>query len=64
MSKVVDYLLEDSEIPNQKYVVMLHREDRQFNIGVQDVGSGRITPLTSSQMDESPSVSPNGRLVL
>ena len=43
---------------------MLHREDRQFNIGVQDVASGRVTPLTDSPFDESPTVSPNGRLIL
>ncbi len=43
---------------------MLHREDSQFNIGVQEVGNGRVTAITSSPFDESPSVAPNGRLVL
>jgi TolB protein len=59
-----NYNARASYTPNQKSIVMLHREDRHFNIGVQDVGAGRITPLTSSPSDESPSVSPNGRLVL
>ncbi len=49
---------------NQKNIVMLHRSDSQFNIGVQDIDNGRVTPLTSSQFDESPTISPNGRLVL
>lgn len=49
--------------PNQQNVVMLHREDRNFNIGVQS-NSGAITTLTHSFMDESPSVSPNGKLIL
>jgi len=59
-----NYNAQASYTPNQKSIVMLHREDKQFNIGVQDVDSGRITPLTTSQMDESPTISPNGRLVL
>lgn len=59
-----NYNARASYTPNQQHIVMLHREDRQFNIGVQDVGTSRISPLTNSQMDESPSVAPNGRLVL
>ena len=59
-----NYNARASYTPNQKNIVMLHREDKQFNIGVQDVASGRVTPLTSSQLDESPTVAPNGRLVL
>ena len=43
---------------------MLHREESGFNIGVQDVDSGRVNQVTFSPQDESPSVSPNGRLVL
>lgn len=64
MTYTGNYNARASLTPNQKSIVMLHREDKQFNIGVQDVDSGHVTPLTFSQMDESPSVSPNGRLVL
>ena len=49
---------------NMKNMVMLHREDKQFNIGVQDLDSGRITPITFSSFDQSPSIAPNGRLIL
>lgn len=59
-----NYNARASYTPNQQNIVMLHREDRQFNIGVQNVASGRIIPLTNSPMDESPSISPNGRLIL
>jgi TolB protein len=53
-----------SYTPNKNSIVMLHRSDRKYNIGIQELGSSRIDALTSSAMDESPSVSPNGRLVL
>lgn len=51
--------------PDQKSIVMLHRaEDKRFNIGVLANTQSTVMPLTNSEMDESPSVSPNGRLVL
>jgi TolB protein len=59
-----NYNAKASFTPNQQNVVMLHREDRAFNIGVLNVGRGAITALTNSPMDESPSIAPNGRLVL
>lgn len=59
-----NYNARASYTPNQQSVVMLHREDRQFNIAVQQMSSSRVMPLTNSPMDESPSVAPNGRLVL
>ncbi|WP_133130475.1 Tol-Pal system beta propeller repeat protein TolB [Legionella yabuuchiae] len=59
-----NYNARASYTPNEKYIVMLHREDQRFNIGVQHMDTGRVDTLTSSLMDESPTVSPNGRLVL
>ncbi len=64
MSYDGNYNARASYTPNQQHIVMLHRDDRRFNIGVQDLSSGRVNALTDSQMDESPSISPNGRLIL
>ncbi|WP_051546199.1 Tol-Pal system beta propeller repeat protein TolB [Legionella lansingensis] len=58
-----NYNARASYTPDQKHVVMLHREDKSFNIAVQDEG-GHVTQLTFAPLDESPSLSPNGRLIL
>ncbi|KGP63848.1 translocation protein TolB [Legionella norrlandica] len=59
-----NYNARASYTPDMKHIVMLHREDRQFNIGIQNTDGGPISNLTFSGLDESPSVSPNSRLVL
>ncbi|KTD23507.1 TolB protein [Legionella maceachernii] len=61
-----NYNARASFTPDQKHIVMMHRgEDRSFNIGIQNTdNNSQISPLTSSPADESPSVAPNGRLVL
>ena len=59
-----NYNARASYTPDMKNIVMLHRDDRSFNIGVQSSSGGPISSLTSSGMDESPSVAPNSRLVL
>lgn len=59
-----NYNARASYTPNLQNIVMLHRDDRKFNIGVQAMPSGSVTTLTHSYMDESPSVAPNGRLIL
>lgn len=59
-----NYNARASYTPDMKNIVMLHREDRQFNIGLQGTNGGPVASLTFSGLDESPSVSPNSRLVL
>ncbi len=59
-----NYNASASYTPDQKHIVMLHREASGFNIAIQDVNRSSVQTLTSSYMNESPSVSPNGRLVI
>ena len=59
-----NYNARASYTPDMKNIVMLHRDDRQFNIGLQSTNGGPVSSLTFSGLDESPSVSPNSRLVL
>lgn len=48
---------------NQSQIVMLHRDDKNFHIATQD-SKGKLTQLTFSGYDESPSLSPNGRMIV
>ncbi len=58
------YNARGSFTPDGKSIVMLHGADGEFNIAMQDLASGRVNILTKSNLNESPSVAPNGQMVV
>lgn len=59
-----NYNARASYTPDKKYIVMLHREDRQFSIAMMDRKTEHVRLLSHANLDESPSVAPNGKMVL
>jgi len=47
-----------------KSMVMLHQDGDYFTIAMQDLSSGRVTKLTQATNNESPSLAPNGYMVV
>lgn len=59
-----DYNARPSVTPDGRFLVYVHREAGNFRIAVQDLQRGTFNVVTQSKLDESPSIAPNGSMVL
>ena len=59
-----DYNAHGHMTEDGKLIVMVHRREGIFHTAVQDVKSGRISILTQTDLDESPTLAPNGRMMM
>lgn len=53
-----------SYTPDGNGLAMIHREDGQYYIALQDISSGRVILLSTTGYDQSPSIAPNGSMVI
>ncbi len=59
-----NYNARASLLADGKSMVMIHRDQTGYHIAWQELKTGRLIILTHSSLDESPSIAPNGSMLL
>lgn len=50
--------------PDDSFIALIHYDERKFNVGTQDMKSGVVQILTDGSRDQSPSIAPNGKVIV